>query len=73
MEVEGVEQWEQQGDQRDDEEGEVNGEVAEIRNSTHNGMTQARAMRDECELDPCRPLSQCSVRLSEQGKTVKGR
>ena len=55
-------QWEQQGDQREDEEGEeVNGGVEEIRNSTHNEMTHARAMWDECELEPCRPLSQCSV------------
>ena len=50
VEVEGVGQQEQQGDQRDDEEGEeVNEEVEEIRNSTHNEMTHARAMRDECE------------------------
>ena len=43
-------QKEQQGDQRDDEEGEeVNGGVEEIRNSTHNKMTHARAMWDECE------------------------
>ena len=50
MEVEGVGQQEQQGDQRDDEEGEeVNGGVEEIRNSTRNKMTHARAMWDECE------------------------
>ena len=36
-EVEGVGQWEQQGDQRDDEEGdEVNGEVEEIRSNAHS-------------------------------------
>ena len=42
---------EQHGDQRDgDEEGEeVNGGVEEIRNSTHNEMTHASAMWDECE------------------------
>ena len=41
VEVEGVGQKEQQGDQRDDEEGEeVNGEVEEIRNSTHDEMTR---------------------------------
>ena len=51
----------------------MNGEVEEIRNSTHNEMTDARAMWGECELEPCRPLSQCSVRLCEQGNTVKGR
>ena len=50
MEVEGVGQQEQQGDQRDDEEREeVNGNVEEIKNSTHNKMTHARAMWDECE------------------------
>ena len=37
MEVEGVGQQEQQGDQRDDEEGdEVNGEVEEIRSNAHS-------------------------------------
>ena len=36
MEVEGVGQQEQQGDQRDDEEGEeVNGNVEEIRGNAH--------------------------------------
>ena len=36
MEVEGVGQQEQQGDQRDDkEEDEVNGEVEEIRSNAH--------------------------------------
>ena len=74
MEVEAVGQKEQQGDQRDDEEEEeVNGGVEEIRNSTRNEMTHAHATWDECELEPCRPLSHCSVRLSEQRKTVKGR
>ena len=58
MEVEGVGQQEQQGDQRDDEEGqEVNGGVEEIRNSTHNKMTHARAIWDECE--PLEPM-QCA-------------
>ena len=61
VEVEGVGQWEQQGDQRYDEGEEVHGEVEEIRNRTHNKMTHARAMWDECELEPCRLLSQCSV------------
>ena len=37
VEVEGVGQQEQQGDQRDDEEGdEVNGEVEEIRSNAHS-------------------------------------
>ena len=37
MEVEGVGQQEQQGDQRDGtEEDEVNGEVAEIRSNAHS-------------------------------------
>ena len=37
LEVEGVGQYEQQGDQRDDEEGdEVNGEVEEIRSNAHS-------------------------------------
>ena len=50
MEVEGVGQKEQQGDQRDDEEGdEMNGGVEEIRSNTHNKMTHTRAMWDECE------------------------
>ena len=36
-EDEGVGHWEQQGDQRDDEEGdEVNGEVEEIRSNAHS-------------------------------------
>ena len=36
-EVEGVGQWEQQGDHRDDEEvDEVNGEVEEIRSNAHS-------------------------------------
>ena len=59
----------------DDEEGEeVNGEVEQIRNSTHNELTHARAMWDECELEPCRHLSQCSVieHLNKE-QTVKGR
>ena len=51
----------------------MDGGVEEIRSNTHNKMTHARAMWDECELEPCRPLNQCSVRTSEQGKTVKGR
>ena len=38
-------------------EGEVNGEVEEIKNSTHNEMTHARATWDECELEPM----QCAV------------
>ena len=73
MEVEGVGQQEQQGDQRDDEEGdEVNGEVEEIRNSTHDEMTHARAMWDECEPELWSALEpmQCD---QPQGKTVKGR
>ena len=45
----------------------MNGEVEEIRNSTHNKMTHARATRDECELEPCRPFSHCSVRSCEEG------
>ena len=74
MEVDAVGQKGQQGDQRDDEEGEeVNGGAEEIRNCTRNEMTHAHATWDECELEPCRPLSHCSVRLSEQRKTVKGR
>ena len=32
----------------------MNGGVEEIRNSTHNEMTHARAMWDECELEPTR-------------------
>ena len=37
MEVEGVWHYEQQGDQRDDDEGdEVNGKVEEIRSNAHN-------------------------------------
>ena len=37
MEVEGVGQQEQQGDQRNDEEGDkVNGEVEEIRSNAHS-------------------------------------
>ena len=37
MQVEGVGQQEQQGDQRDDEEGdEVSGEVEEIRSNAHS-------------------------------------
>ena len=51
----------------------MNGGVDEIRSNAHNKMTHARAMWDECELEPCRPLSQCSVRTSEHRKTVKGR
>ena len=58
MEVDGVGQSEQQGDRRDDEEGEeVNGEIVEIRNNAHNKMTHARATWDECELELCQPLS----------------
>ena len=30
----------------------MNGEVEEIKNSTHNEMTHARATWDECELEP---------------------
>ena len=63
MEVEGIGQQEQQGDQRDDEEGvEVNGGVEEIRNNTHNKMTHARASWDECELEPSalEPM-QCAI------------
>ena len=33
----------------------MNGEVEEIRNSTHNEMTHARVQWDERELEPCRP------------------
>ena len=52
VEVEGVGQEEQQGDQRDDEEGEeVNGDVEEIRSNAHNKMTHGCAMWDECELE----------------------
>ena len=40
-----------------------------VRNSTHNEVTHARATWDECELDLCQPLSQCSVRTSEQGNS----
>ena len=60
-EVEDVKQQEEQSDQRDDEEGEeVNGEVEEIRNSTHMEMTRA------CNVGWMRTwalsaLSQCSV------------
>ena len=44
MEVEGVGQQEQQGDQRDDEEGEeVNGAVEVIRSNARDKMTHARA------------------------------
>ena len=35
----------------------MNGEVEEIKNSTHNEMTHARAMWDECELEPM----QCAI------------
>ena len=57
VEVEGVGHYEQQGDQRDDEEGEeVNGGVEESRNSTHNKTTHACVTRDECELELCQPL-----------------
>ena len=49
-EGEGVGQQEQQGDKRDDEEGdEVKGEVEEVRSNAHNEMTHVRAMWDECE------------------------
>ena len=72
MEVEGVGQQEQHGDQSDDEKGdEVNGEVDEIINSTHNEMTHARAMWDECEPELLLALEPNSVCTSEQGKTVK--
>ena len=41
MEVEGVGQQEQQGDQRDDKEGDnVNGEVEETRSNAHNTHEQ---------------------------------
>ena len=72
MEVEGVGQYEQQGDQRDDEEGEeVNGGVEEIRNSTQDEMTHARAMWDECEPEPLPSLEpmQCD---QPQGTNSKG-
>ena len=45
----------------------MNGEVEEIRNSTHNKMTHARAMWDECEPELLSALSQCSVRTFKQG------
>ena len=53
----------------------MNGSVEEIRNSTRNKMTMthARAYGMSGDLEPCQPLSQYSVRTSEQGKTVKGR
>ena len=41
VEVEVVGQKEEQGDQRDDEEGEVNGEVEEIRSNTQRDDTCA--------------------------------
>ena len=61
-------------DQRDDEEGEeVNGEIEEIRNSTHSKMTHARAMWDECEPEllsaPC--ASAVCIHLNKE--TIKGR
>ena len=68
VEIEVVGQLEEQGDQRDEEEGEVNGEVEEIRNSTHNEMTHASAMWDECEPELLSALEPNSVRTSEQGK-----
>ena len=46
----------------------MNVEVEEIRNSTDNEMTHARAMWDERELEPM----QCA-NTSAQRKTVKGR
>ena len=65
----GVGQYEQQGDQRDDEERkEVNGEVKEIKNSTHNEMTHARAVWDECEPELLSSLGPDSVRTLKQGK-----
>ena len=39
VEVEVVGQLEEQGDQRDEEEGEVNGEVEEIRSNTQRDDT----------------------------------
>ena len=55
MEVEGVGQQEQQGDQRDDEEGE--GEEKQL--------SEQDDMRVQCEmsvnLNFCEPLSRCSV------------
>ena len=53
----------------------MNGGVEEIRNSTHNELTHARAMWDECELEDCRPLSlepMLCVHMNKE-KTVKGR
>ena len=46
----------------------MNGGVEEIKNGAHGEVARARAVWDECELEPCRPLSQCSVRSSEQGE-----
>ena len=47
-------------------------EMSKRSEATINEMTHARATWDEGELEPCRPLSQCSViNLKEQ--TVKGR
>ena len=46
----------------------MNGEVEEIKNSTYNEMTPARAMWDECEPELLSALEPNSVRASEQGK-----
>ena len=35
----------------------MNGDVEEIRSNAHNKMTRARAMWDECELEPM----QCAI------------
>ena len=46
----------------------MNGEVEEIKNSTHNEMTHARAMWDDCEPELLSAREPNSVRTSEQRK-----
>ena len=59
MEDEVVGQKEEQGDQREDEEGEVNGDVEAIRQTHNNEMTMQ--WMNECgpKLEPCVCTLEC--------------